>query len=50
MPLKQLDYAGPEGLPGLREELPHGLVSKQGHCCKSRDIFIMAGFQHMHCT
>lgn len=46
MTLKQLDYAGPEGLPGLRGEIAAWLKRSRGIDVNFRDIFITAGSTH----
>jgi GntR family transcriptional regulator / MocR family aminotransferase len=43
MPVHQLGYSGPQGLPHLREEIAAWLFRGRGLTVDSRDIFITAG-------
>lgn len=46
MPLEQLDYSGPQGLPELREEIAAWLFRSRGINVIPQDIFITAGATH----
>lgn len=46
MPLKQLGYTGPNGVPELREEISAWLYRSRGIAANPEDIFITAGATH----
>lgn len=46
MPLRELGYTGPQGLPRLREEITAWLFRSKGLVINPRDIFITAGATH----
>ena len=46
IPLSQLGYTGPQGLPVLREEIASWLFRSKGLIVEPQDIFITAGATH----
>lgn len=46
IPLNQLGYTGPKGLPRLREEISAWLFRSRGLTVEAQDVFITAGATH----
>ncbi|MBN1192009.1 MAG: PLP-dependent aminotransferase family protein [Dehalococcoidales bacterium] len=46
IPVHQLDYSGPQGLPQLREEIAAWLFRSRGLMVDSQEVFITAGATH----